>query len=188
MSPEYDKLFDYYTNRRNDLVISRIEGSINEAISLKYGIYSFPVVALFKPDDIRIYGVYQGKRELKDFVSWIEKFAPPLTHTVQHIENKPEKVDLVDSVNSKKIHMTEVTDEFDFVKRELLSMKNKIDKLENELANVKNLTTAANRNNGYSPFQFATGLGILLILIAAIFTLRRLLSKKGGFLLGHHKV
>jgi hypothetical protein len=79
MAPEFEKVFDYYreTVKRDDLEIARIEASENDDISLRYGIFSFPRVILFGPNDQRIKAVFDNQpRLLKYFTQWIDKEAP----------------------------------------------------------------------------------------------------------------
>ncbi len=79
MAPEFEKVFDYYkeTVKRDDLEIARIEASENDDISLRYGIFSFPRVILFGPNDQRIKAVFDNRpRLLKYFTQWIDQEAP----------------------------------------------------------------------------------------------------------------
>jgi len=79
MAPEYEKVFEYYkeTVKREDLEIARIEASENDDIALRYGIFSFPRVILFGPNDHRIKAVFDNRpRLLKYFTQWIDQEAP----------------------------------------------------------------------------------------------------------------
>jgi len=52
MSPQYEKLHDYYQNKREDLIIARVECSENEYLALQYKIPSYPTVAMFYPQNL----------------------------------------------------------------------------------------------------------------------------------------
>ena len=67
-----------YKTKRDDIIIARIEASINEQISMRYGIYSFPMVVLFFPKDQHVHALFQGKRVADMFDMWIQANAPAL--------------------------------------------------------------------------------------------------------------
>jgi hypothetical protein len=78
MSPQYEKLHDYYQNKREDLIIARVECSENEYLALQYNIPSYPTVAMFYPHDTKIIKKFSDERKVDRFVAWIEKYAPKL--------------------------------------------------------------------------------------------------------------
>lgn len=189
MSPEYEKLFDYFKEKRNDVVIARLEGSMNQEISMKYGINSFPMVVLFLPNDKRIRGLFQGQRVVSHMSQWIEENAPQVVEELQILEEDhndeitEEKSD--DNLVIKTANKTEVTEELEFVKRELISLKTKIDTLEGQLADLKNQTAkpiVPEITNHFSIFQVFKIFGFLTILAAAVLTLKKIFSKKTIFL------
>jgi thiol-disulfide isomerase/thioredoxin len=200
MAPEYDKLFDIYKEKRTDLVIARLEGSINEQISMRYGIFSFPLVALFVPGDKHVKAVFQGQRVAQTIGAWIDNNAPELEKTV---EEKKEVISNVYNDNDKnknstsilenipiieiKVNQTEVTDEIDFIKREVITLRKKLEKIEIEIEEFKKLNSTRGLNilseeviripfNLRLPtmFEIFAISGVILILIALIFTIKKL--------------
>ena len=76
-SEEYEKLISLYKIKRNeDLILARLEGGSNPMILSRYGIYRFPLLALFQPESKRIYAVYQGLRTAEQLDSWFDFIAP----------------------------------------------------------------------------------------------------------------
>lgn len=215
MAPEYDKLFDFYSEKRPDIVIARIEASIHEEISFEYRIFSFPMVVLFRPGDKKIGDLFQGQRVMDVMSAWIDKFAPAKELP------KPNKIDetKIDTnlVIKVKSNSTEVTDEIEFLRREVHGLKIKIESLEEEIKIYKtgNTNTNVKKSNGDGitkdeadekteiahekrkpeinlPSFYYTVLGIaaLLVLVALLLTLKRILFKSGSKQAdnAHHKV
>ena len=76
-SEEYEKLISLYKIKRNeDLILARLEGGSNPMILSRYGIYRFPLLALFQPESKRIYAIYQGLRTAEQLDSWFDFIAP----------------------------------------------------------------------------------------------------------------
>jgi len=151
MAPEYEKLVDIIKEKREDVVIARLEGSINEDISIIYEIFSFPKVVLFYPGSVDIRGNFRGQRIGSVMFNWIEQNAPKLEKKFKYLEedkkekkddivikvaNKTKTYDLEDAVNSGK----NATGEVEFLKIEMLNMKNRIINLEKEIEVMKNHT------------------------------------------------
>ncbi len=140
MAPEYDKLFDMFQGNRDDVVIARIEGSINEDISNKYGVYSFPLVVLFKPNDLHVTAVFQGQRVASVMKAWVDDNAPQMK---QEQPKKQETNVEKDNKNGKPFEVgtydkSQATPEMEFFGREMESLKVKIDGLEHEMEEMKN--------------------------------------------------
>ena len=79
MAPAYEEFNEYIRKNRQDVILARLEGEMNDLISEEYGISSFPKVVLFLPGSTDINSIFKGKRTLKGLVSWIEDKAPNLT-------------------------------------------------------------------------------------------------------------
>ena len=199
MAPEYDKLFNLYKDKREDVVIARLEGSLNEEISYRYRIFSFPMVVLFHPHEIKIKSLFQSQRLASVMSEWIDKNAP----TVKSETEKPHNQTATDSSQEKtkslndknldenlvivKVNKTETTDELEYVKREISALKQKINSLELEINSFKNNTNLngalANNNSNInfkmpSTFSVVVFVAFLFILIAAILTVKRVFFKK----------
>jgi hypothetical protein len=79
LAPAYEEFNEYIRKNRQDVILARLEGEMNDLISEEYGISSFPKVVLFLPGSTDINSIFKGKRTLKGLVSWIEDKAPNLT-------------------------------------------------------------------------------------------------------------
>jgi hypothetical protein len=213
MAPEYDKLFDYYKEKRPDVVISRIEASINEDISFKYGIFSFPIVVIFRPGETQIGDIFKGQRVMSVMAEWIDKSAPAKNEEIKLQSEKIEESKLDQNMVIKaKTNNTQVTDEIEFLRREVHELKVKIEKLEEELkiykkpenniedkkSNDIETTNHDDKKNHKikteleipSFFSIIVGLAALLVVVALMLTIKRILSKSNVKQddSSHHKV
>ena len=141
LAPEYEKLYELYQKKRNDVIIARIEGGANNIILARYGIYSFPIVALFAPGEKKIRQIYQGMRTVEMMDRWIEQIAPK-------VQIKP-TANLTNSTTELKIEeikdKTEMTEESEYVKREFIDIKKKMNDIEKFITQVNaNLSMRSN--------------------------------------------
>lgn len=224
MAPEYEKLVDIIKEKREDVIVARLDGTVNEDISIIYEIFSFPKVVLFYPGSVDIRSNFRGQRMSSVMLKWIEQNAPKIEKKLEYLEepkketkdeiaikvaNKTKSYDLEDAVNSAK----NVTGEVEFLKIEMLNMKNRIINLEKEIEELKNHTineinlkknhTNDTLNNlsqeelsmrlkmikdkkkmgeglfdKITAFDIILYLGILLFIIGAIVTIKKILFKK----------
>jgi len=167
MAPEYDKLVDLIKEKRQDVVIARLEGSINEEISMIYEMFSFPRVVLFHPEAVEIKSEFRGKRISQVLFNWIEQMAPTIKIEKQNLkmlqDNKPEanaaialEEQILKIVNKTKAYDLEeavvgsgknMTGEIEFLKIEMLNMKNRIINFEKDIEELKNNTRNLYNNN-----------------------------------------
>jgi thiol-disulfide isomerase/thioredoxin len=191
MAPEYDKLFEHYKDTRQDLLVARLEGSINEDISYRYRIFSFPMVVLFHPKDKAIKSVFEQKRTMENMSAWIERIAPPLINEPKMLgKSVINENNLDENLIIVKADKPEVTDEIEFVKREILSLKNKIDTLEKEFMELKNITNNDKLDRDFDTNSFTVPIpslmeiiilvGCLIVLLASILTIKRIFFKRGS--------
>jgi len=168
MSPEYDKLVDIMKEKRDDVLVARLEGSINEEIAMIYEIFSFPKIVLFNPGSVDIRSNFRGQRIAPIMTTWIDQNAPRLEKKSKYLdndkkekqeikekelENRQSKVeadkkrnsadkiksyDLEDAVDSAK--NKNITGELEFLKIEMLNMKNRILNAEKDIEEFKNIT------------------------------------------------
>lgn len=237
MAPEYDKLVDIVKEKREDVIVARLEGSINEDISMIYEIFSFPKVVLFYPGSVDIRSNFRGQRLAPVMFSWIEQNAPKIEkQNLKMLEGEPVKAadslveveknlrnldktkayDLQDAIGSGK----NATGEIEFLKIEMLNMKNRIINLEKDIEDLKNSTRKManynfdkinydDENNEFkannitqddlamklklikekkrlaegffdkiNTFDVFVYIGIILLLIAAVITIKKILFKK----------
>lgn len=246
MTPEYEKLWDMYQTKdkkRDDLVISRIEGSINNDISVKYGVSSFPMIILLHPNDLYVKSIFQGQRTANEMHKWIESNTPRLqaepnpkkqepnpkkqepnpkkqepnpnkqakpspqvekTNTTETELGKYDKNEII-----KKANKTEVTDELEFLKREILDIKKGFEKFQEEFSNFT-LSYNQSRNEStpkikikpvhtesalvaylehLSVFTIIFISGLIMVAIATCLTVVRVLKRKKIFQpINHEKV
>ena len=78
LSPVYEKVVEHYKEKRNDIVIARLECGDNEFVARQYYLPYYPTIALFYPNDTKIKYTFEDDRSLKSFVSWIDEYAPKL--------------------------------------------------------------------------------------------------------------
>lgn len=168
MSPEYDKLVDTMKEKREDVLIARLEGGMNEDITMIYEIFSFPKVVLFYPGSVDIRSSFRGQRIAPVMQAWIEQNAPKLEKKLKHLDSekqdkkqkekekekekakdseaqknrkafdKAKSYDLEEAVDTAKDK--NITGELEFMKIEMLNMKNRIVNFEKDLEDFKNYT------------------------------------------------
>lgn len=98
MNAEWDKLADYYMGndtKRSDVVIAKMDGSVERSISTRYGIASFPTIVFFKKGDLFPSARYLDMRSFEAFKNWIEKEAGPEEKVEKKEENTIEKRALI---------------------------------------------------------------------------------------------
>lgn len=182
MAPEFEKLHDIYQEKRDDLVIARLEGNQNEDIIMKYNIFSFPMLILFRPAEKNIGSLFQGQRKADVMSGWLEENCPKIEKKKEEIidENKI-NIDVV------KNNQNDVTDEMEFIKREILSLRKKFEQLEGNIeAFSKNSTFSSNKFTPPSFTQLFIFLGVLAIFVAAVITIKRLMKRKAPIFSQEH--
>ena len=103
-SEEYEKLIDLYKTKRNeDLILARLEGGANPMILSRYGIYRFPLLALFKPESKRIYAVYQGMRTAEQLDLWFDFIAPRIQ--IKNNTNINNNTNNINNVNNNNVNI-----------------------------------------------------------------------------------
>ena len=141
LSPEYEKLAKEYQNKRKDVIISRLEGQANDFTLQRYGIFRFPVIALFKPNNKNIYSVFRNQRNFEELDKWITEACPILN---ENIKNNPNN-----NNDNMKINMTELetnqnlTSENEYIKNEFIDINKRIENIKNRL-NMNNNTNIIN--------------------------------------------
>lgn len=180
LAPEYEKLYEHYKQHRQDVIISRIEGGANYAVLARYGIQSFPIIALFIPGDKRIKNVYQGPRTFERFNEWITALCPviPVKNNTKLDNN---------GTNSNNSSESEV----EVMKQQIEKMKNEFNEINKVLSETKEKMNNL-RNNGGSSSSSSKGkkivieidmsissviklMIVMLVVIAVVITARKLI-------------
>ena len=137
LSPEFEKVVEEYKDKRKEIVLARLEGQSNDFTLQRYGIFRFPVIALFKPKSKHIYTIYQGDRSFNDLKNWINETCPQ-SHDKDG-ENK------INNNNDYKININEyknqnLTTEDDYITNEFININKRIDNIKNKLGLSMNKT------------------------------------------------
>ena len=150
MSPEYEKFYELYLQKREDVIVSKIECSINQNICMDYGIFAFPFIALFFPGDKKMKSVFKYRRIVDDFDKWVNLTAPK--KNLKPV-NKKEEVDNNNNDNNK---MTEIEDyiskQFSDIKLDINNIEKYINKISNNGKNeilLENLNFDNDNDNEY---------------------------------------
>lgn len=208
LAPEYEKLYERYQEKRKDeIVIARLEGGANDIIISRYGVYSFPLLALFFPGDRRIKAVFQGQRTVDTLDQWLDHLAPKLELPQKKEESKKNDSNTTnDNIeeDNKIIQIqnkTNMTDESEYIKREFIDIKKKIGNIEKMISTVNNLiekeqNLRANISKGkgkitenknkitieidVSPFNIIMGLIVVSVIISVVLTGKKLIYNLKG--------
>jgi protein disulfide-isomerase-like protein len=181
LAPEYEKLYEHYKQHRQDVIISRIEGGANYAVLARYGIQSFPIIALFIPGDKRIKNVYQGPRTFERFNEWITALCPviPVKNNTKLDNN---------GTNSNNSSESEV----EAMKQQIEKMKNEFNEINKVLSETKEKMNNLRNNGGSSSSSSSKGkkivieidmsissviklMIVMLVVIAVVITARKLI-------------
>lgn len=183
LAPEYEKLYEHYKQHRQDVIISRIEGGANYAVLGRYGIQSFPIIALFIPGDKRIKNVYQGPRTFERFNEWITALCPviPVKNETKGDNN---------GTNSNNSSESEV----EVMKQQIEKMKNEFNEINKVLSETKEKMNNLRNNGGDSGSSSSSNKGkkivieidmtissvikfaiVVLVVIAVVITARKLI-------------
>jgi hypothetical protein len=204
-SSEFEKLIELYKTKRNeDLILARLEGGANNMILSRYGIYRFPILAIFFPNSKRIYSIYQGERRAEMLDSWFENIAPRIKINNTYLNNNNNNSNSSNNVIDKKNEFadfdvannitdkTNLTDEDEFIKMEFMEIKKRLDLLERNLSeldmkdnvNIKKVEIVEDNKNNERGNKIVfevdiSPFNILLIIIFSLigFALYKTLSK-----------
>ena len=126
MNQEYEKFYELYLTKREDVKVTKIECSINQKICMEYGIFAFPFIALFFPENKKMKSVFKYKRTKEDFDKWVSLVAPKKNLKVTH------KIDEIDD-NSNENNMTKIEDyitkQFSDIKKDINNIEKYINKI-----------------------------------------------------------
>lgn len=134
MADEYEKLHNIYVEKRKDVVVARLEGGSNEKTIMKYGILSFPFLALFPPDSLKMKAVYKSKRLAEVMDEWLQQNTPTLQK--KNLKYKNKQLEFIPFLNEEDFNnstnLTEyITKAFTNIRSSLNQYEEKIKKLHN---------------------------------------------------------
>ena len=133
LAPEYEKLYEHYMQHRQDVLISRIEGGANYAVLGRYGIQSFPIIALFFPGDKRIKNVYQGHRTFDRFNEWIKALCP----VIELKANATQDSNNITASNSGESELTEMKHQLEAMKNEFNEITKALNETKEKMNNLR---------------------------------------------------
>ena len=171
LSPEYDKLVEEYKDKRKDIIISRLEGQENSFTLQRYGIFRFPVLALFKPNTKQIYSIFQNKRVFEELDKWVNDSCPILN------DEKEKNNNINNNTNTNEgliVNMTEIeknqnlTTENEYIKNEFIDINKRIDDLKIRLNMKKDINKKKDKNN---KMQFEFEISPIFLLLSFIIIL-----------------
>ena len=132
LSPEYDKLVEEYKEKRKDVIISRLEGQSNDFTLQRYGIFRFPIIALFKPKSKHIYKIYQGQRTFEEMNRWINETCPiNIEGQQEHKNNENHNKEF--KINISEYENQNLTTEDEYITNEFININKRIDNIKNKL-------------------------------------------------------
>ena len=140
LSPVYDQLVDEYKDKRKDIIISRIEGQENDFTLQRYGIFRFPVIALFKPKSKHIYTIYQRERSVEELSRWINETCPIIAEDKKETNNNIENNNKEYKINMSEYENQNLTTEDEYITNEFININKRIDNIKNKLGLNANKT------------------------------------------------
>ncbi len=166
LAPEYDKLAEEYKNKRKDVVISRLEGNDNDFTLRRYGIFRFPVIALFKRNSKHIYTIFQRERTFEEMDKWIYETCPI-------IKEKQENLNKNDTHNDYKINISNyendnLTTEDEYITNEFININKRIDDIKSKLGLNNNTNKSIKKKKEPTKIKFEFELSPLIILFIFI--------------------
>ena len=143
MNDEYNKLSDnIYNMKKSDIIISKIEGSDNQVAFTRYGITTFPYLALFSPFSKKPNYIYNGHRLNLAMTTWLVEKCIPLNSTGNDTKYKFDSLD-----NNTHIKAQNITDDHEFIVNEYYTIKKRLGDLEKELFNIQSNSVVNNKGN-----------------------------------------
>ena len=141
LAPEYEKFYELYLTKRDDVLITKIECFMSRKICMDYGVFAYPFIALYFPESKKMKSVFKYKRTAEELDKWVGIIAPK--KNLKQINKEENKEDIVNK-NIKNItendNMTKIEDyivkQFSEVKKDIIDIETFL----NESNNILNKT------------------------------------------------
>ena len=92
MAEDYEHLVEQ--NKRDDIIIARLEGNANQNIVQKFGITGFPCLMLFEPDNNDFYVIYnERERRLIDMQKFLDEWCVDLPSEAESVQTQSNFLD-----------------------------------------------------------------------------------------------
>ena len=144
LAPEYEKFYELYLTKREDVAITKIECIISKKICMDYGVFAFPFIALYFPESKKMKSVFKYRRTAEELDKWVNIIAPK--KNLKQI-TKEEKKEIVNGNGNMTKIEDYIVQQFTDVKKDI----NDIEKFLND--NSKNISDIININNKIENFE-----------------------------------
>ena len=144
LAPEYEKFYELYLTKREDVAITKIECIISKKICMDYGVFAFPFIALYFPDSKKMKSVFKYRRTAEELDKWVNIIAPK--KNLKQITKEEKKEIVNENDNMTKIE-DYIVQQFTDVKKDI----NDIEKFLND--NSKNISDIIKINNKIENFE-----------------------------------
>jgi thioredoxin-like negative regulator of GroEL len=167
--PIYEKIFKIFNNTRKDIIIGRINGESNSKTSEEFGIFAFPNIVAFKPNNKKIESIYIGKPEINEICAWINQTCPVIVkkNLKGKIQNNYNQTN--NTISKIILNKKNKTHENEYFKRNIVEIKERINNMEEiiekfEQSKIKKIIISGN------PYiKIKINFKIILIIIIIIF-------------------
>ena len=187
LAPEYDKLAEEYKKKRKDVIISRIEGQANDFTLQRYGIFRFPVIALFKPHSKVIYSIFQNQRTFDELNKWVNDSCPFISEKEKNSDKTKNNEENM-TINITEIEKSQnLTTENEYIKNEFIDINKRIENIKNILNlndGKKNFNKTKKNTNIKVEFDFShivlllSFISLLIIFRICYYLQKRFLTNK----------
>ena len=140
LAPEYEKFYELYLTKRDDVLITKIECFASRKICMDYGIFAYPFIALYFPESIKMKSVFKYRRTAEEFDKWVNIIAPKKNLKQSHKEEEKEK-NKNNGTNDE--NMTKIED---YILQQFTEVKKDINDIEKYLNDTYNKTKEKNNN------------------------------------------
>ena len=187
LAPEYEKFYELYLTKRDDVMITKIECFMSRKICTDYGVFAYPFIVLYFPESKKMKSVFKYKRTAEELDKWVNIIAPK--KNLKQINKEENKEDIINKNITESDNMTKIEDyivkQFSEVKKDIMD----IEKFLNESNNILNKTNYEENHNDdededeniieikITPFFIVKCVGIFFLFKIVLFYLKNWLFK-----------
>ena len=187
LAPEYEKFYELYLTKRDDVMITKIECFMSRKICTDYGVFAYPFIVLYFPESKKMKSVFKYKRTAEELDKWVNIIAPK--KNLKQNNKEENKEDIINKNITENDNMTKIEDyivkQFSEVKKDIID----IEKFLNESYNILNKTNFEENQNDdededeniieikITPFFIVKCVGIFFLFKIVLFYLKNWLFK-----------
>ena len=187
LAPEYEKFYELYLTKREDVLITKIECLMSKKICMDYGVFSFPFISLYFPESKKMKSVFKYRRTAEEFDKWVNIIAPKKNLKQNNKEENKEK-NLKDNDNMTKVE-DYIVQQFSDVKKDINDIQKFLEENSNNISDIikqNSFTENDNLNNDeegdvieikITPFLIIKCVGILFLMRILWFYIKNYLFK-----------